>query len=48
MTGYDILHFGDFMIKILVVEDDASVSELVQTVLKGEGYSVITDRKSVV
>ena len=42
MTGYDILHFGDFMIKILVVEDDASVSELVQTVLEGDGYSVIT------
>ena len=28
------------MIKILVVEDDASVSELVQTVLEGDGYSV--------
>jgi len=30
------------MIKILVVEDDISVSELVKTVLEDEGYSVIT------
>ncbi len=30
------------MIKILVVEDDVSVSELVKTVLEDEGYSVIT------
>jgi len=30
------------MTKILVVEDDFSVSELVKTVLEEEGYSVIT------
>lgn len=30
------------MTKILVVEDDSSVSELVKTVLEGQGYSVVT------
>jgi DNA-binding NtrC family response regulator len=30
------------MSKILIVEDDASVSELVKTVLDGENYTVIT------
>lgn len=30
------------MIKILVVEDDTSVSDLVKTVLEDEGYEVIT------
>jgi two-component system, OmpR family, response regulator ArlR len=33
---------GDFMKKILVVEDDLSVSELVKTVLEEEGFSIIT------
>lgn len=30
------------MNKILVVEDDSSVSELVKTVLEGENYTIIT------